>query len=321
LKRIYPFVRFENTWKNLWKAKIERYLSRANSLFYQERGHKMAVYANDFISVKIFTEGVFERLQLETLMEFLNLVSENSTKEMTVLDIGANIGNHSLFFSRQFNRVFSFEPHPFTYHLLTFNAQFASNIKTFNFGLGHADASLDLYENTINFGASSTVYQSDLQNQKVKIQVKRLDDCRQEFGSVDLMKIDVEGMEHSVLLGALDVIKDQKPIILLEQLVQEFPSDGTETKSIQLLRDLDYRICWIEKQRRSFEWSFIDISNLINIFKEKKVIYHLVMKDPVPRATYDMLIAIPPKYIPAVQKLLDQNHPQQSSGNNRESFP
>ena len=41
----------------------------------------------------------------------------------TVLDIGANIGNHSLFFSNYFYKVLSFEPHPKIFKVLAINTE------------------------------------------------------------------------------------------------------------------------------------------------------------------------------------------------------
>jgi FkbM family methyltransferase len=303
MRNIYHFARQESLWRNFWRAKIERYLCRANAGFYNERGHKMAVYANDFISVKIFTEGVFERLHLETLLEFLNLIVKDSTKSMTVFDIGANVGNHSLFFSRHFKRVFSFEPHPFTYQLLAFNAQFSSNIKTFNFGLGQVNETLDLYEDVVNFGASSAVHLGDRNADKVQIQIKRLDSIDPNLGQVDLLKIDVEGMEHGVLLGALELIKKQTPIIVLEQLEQEFGIEGAETPSIGLLKSLGYEVYWLERERKKIRWWLLGLPNIIDFFKGGKIFYNIVTRRLVPKATYDMLIAVPPRYTAVVDGL------------------
>ena len=112
------------------------------------------------------------------------------------------------------------------------------------------------------------------------------------------MKIDVEGMELHVLLGSQSTIKKHQPIILLEQLESEFQSPSAETPSIKILRDLGYRFCWIKQEHHKSNWL-----NLLKPLGKRKVAYDIVTDQLVPKATYDMLIALPPKYA----HILDSN--------------
>ena len=50
----------------------------------------------------------------------------------------------------------------------------------------------------------------------IKIPIVTIDALRGEFGPIDLMKIDVEGHEESVLAGAQKAIGNDQPIILIE---------------------------------------------------------------------------------------------------------
>lgn len=296
MKIIYQSIRKEDFLSELWKAKIQRYLRRANNRLSKERGHKMVVYANDFISVQIFTDGIFERTHLETLQGFLDNLLGDRKKNLAVLDIGANIGNHSLFFARHFGQVFAFEPHPFTYQLLALNSQFAPNLKTFNLGLGDKEDTLDLYEDNSNFGASSMIHQVNQEGKKIQVDIKRLDDMSLGQTPIGLMKIDVEGMEYHVLLGAQALIKEHQPIIILEQLENEFQGDSQETPSISVLRNLGYNFCWIKRKPNKPFWLTLGIPQLLNLFRKRKIIYDIITDKVVPKATYDMLIALPPKY-------------------------
>ncbi len=69
----------------------------------------------DSICQLIILNGFYER---ELLQGMCALVKD---KNGIALDIGANIGNHSLFFSKQFDAVISFEPVPNNYLLLKAN--------------------------------------------------------------------------------------------------------------------------------------------------------------------------------------------------------
>jgi FkbM family methyltransferase len=263
----------------------------------------MAVFANDFISVKIATEGVFERLQLESLIALLGRITGDTTQTMTVLDVGANIGNHALFFSRYFSRVVAFEPHPVTYQLLAFNAQFRPNITTHNFGLGDKAQTLELHEDALNAGASSAIHGAQTSSHDIPMQVKRLDDVCRDLGPVDLVKIDVEGMEHGVLLGGAALIEAQKPVIVFEQLAQEFTAADSETPAIRLLKSWGYTLFWFEPDQKPVQWFLLGIPNLIAALKGREVAYNLTTRSVVPRATYDMLIALPPRYASQVEEL------------------
>ena len=57
----------------------------------------MICFAHDAISRKIFIDGLFEKRELEVLKVFLQKEIKSFD---TCLDIGANIGNHSLFFQQ-----------------------------------------------------------------------------------------------------------------------------------------------------------------------------------------------------------------------------
>lgn len=297
MKNIYHFSRNEGGIKALYRRKIERYLCRLNIKFSKERKHKMAVFANDFISVKIFTEGIFERIYLETLTEFLSYVTKNKIKHMSVLDIGANIGNHSIFFADFFKKVYSFEPHPLTYKLLAFNTAPYKNIEIFNFGLGDKNKKINLYSKIDNIGASTSNHKNNHSKQKNIIQIKALDKCKLKLKNIGLIKIDVEGMEINVLNGAINLIKDQKPIIVLEQLEQEFSSSNQETKTISLLKGLGYRFFWLEQQKSKNYWHFFQKLNLFKIITGEKIFYNIVTNEIVPSRSYEMLIAIPPRHI------------------------
>jgi hypothetical protein len=60
----------------------------------------------DTICREIMLDGCYEKDLLATMVE---LVPDTTS---TFLDIGANVGNHSIYLSKHFRRVISFEPVP-----------------------------------------------------------------------------------------------------------------------------------------------------------------------------------------------------------------
>ena len=72
------------------------------------------IYENQVISSVIKNSNNFYEI------EFLEFIRLNYNKQNTILDIGANIGNHSLFFSEylDFKKIISFEPYEPNFELL-----------------------------------------------------------------------------------------------------------------------------------------------------------------------------------------------------------
>lgn len=269
-------------------------LERKARLFNQARhGQKLAIFANEHIGISINQYGCYDRFCLNLLFNFLAPILP-VLKDGTALDIGANIGNHALFFSSRVGQVLSFEPHPRTFELLALNARTVDNITPFNFGLGERDETLLLNENPENMGASSIRYAADGTLRKVAIAVKRLDDVAGDLAHIDLVKIDVEGHERHVLGGGLEAIRRHQPLILLEQHATEF-RDGS-TPSIDLLKTLGYRFCWHQPTSHRKSRLLRRMNLLAMALLGRPYEYAIVTGERVPPATYPMLIAVPPRF-------------------------
>lgn len=154
----------------------------------------------------------------------LNLLAQIISPEMCVLDVGAFIGTHSLAFSKfvgNQGKVYSFEPRREIYAILVENlaTNECNNVTALNMGLDEKKSILDLpsidINELVNFGGlaldsdfcspNSVTYQVD---------ISTLDGLGIE--QIDIIKLDVEGMERNVLNGAIDTITQCRPIIFCE---------------------------------------------------------------------------------------------------------
>tara|TARA_B100002019_G_scaffold273434_1_gene269532 strand:- start:1487 stop:2164 length:678 start_codon:yes stop_codon:yes gene_type:complete len=129
-------------------------------------------------------------------------------KNLVIFDIGAHKGQTSSHFCKLFPQSFihAFEPSPYLFALIEKNLSKRKNIRCHNFALGET-----------NEKAFLTRPNSDLCGQVVKTQennstsicVHRLDKfCLDEnISAIDLIKIDVEGNELSVLKGTSGMFK------------------------------------------------------------------------------------------------------------------
>ena len=147
--------------------------------------------------------------------ELLDWLATISLEDGVIIDAGANIGNHSIYFSKILNKqVYSFEPNPKTFKLLTTNYKLnnLSIDKLFNKALGEFKGHCNIDEvDSGNLGAT----QVHLSN-KGQIEVVSLDEFISQEKKIALIKIDVEGFELNVLRGAIQILKLHTPLLLVE---------------------------------------------------------------------------------------------------------
>lgn len=230
--------------EHLLKEIVRIYLNRMSQGVSRKRKGKVAVYANDSIGNDILVNGLCDERELSIVSSFLNGLKRQFSEEAMV-DVGANVGNHTLFLCDMFRCVYSYEPNPDTYKLLEINTAGCRNVVARNVALGSARGGAVLREPMGNLGMSSIVAghgQADLLHQIVVVPL----DEEQMDANVGLIKIDVERSEYQVLLGSMQTIERFKPIIVLEQLRPEFVGGTGDTKSIDLLRSLGYRFYFID---------------------------------------------------------------------------
>jgi FkbM family methyltransferase len=225
---------------------VARYLAARARQHVRDGRPPVAAFAFDYIGRDIALNGQFEREDLAALDDFLCPFRERFAQS-TALDIGANIGNHSLFFARRFAAVHSFEPNPRTYGVLAVNAQLAPNITTHNVALGDEPGLLTLTFNPLNVGEASLIAgqgAAGADHSDVKVEI--LDDFLPRLDQITLMKIDVEGFEAPVLRGARQTIQTHRPIVVFEQNADAFIEGRSEVA--ELLQREGYTLCVLSKR-------------------------------------------------------------------------
>ena len=161
----------------------------------------------------------------------------------TVVEVGANIGVHSLSIAKAIGtsgNLFCYEPQQTVFQTLNANLALNSltNTRTFQLGVGDENSSMNLvlpdYSKNGNFGGVTL----DKNTVGTKINIVTLD-SHLKLESLKLLKIDVEGMEIDVLKGAKETIAKHQPIIYCE-------NDRIEKSQelIELLNSYGYTLYW-----------------------------------------------------------------------------
>ena len=150
-------------------------------------------------------------------MAELRQIAEVFPKGGTFVDIGANVGNHSLFAALFFNagRVIPFEPNAKAYRLLIQNVLANNLLSVFDLsklGVGLSrdrQGGFGMEPRQRNLGAAKMLEGSG------EIDVYAGDALLSDT-KPDLIKIDVEGMEMPVLHGLAQAIKRNRPMLFVE---------------------------------------------------------------------------------------------------------
>lgn len=163
---------------------------------------------------------------------------------MSYVDVGANNGYfYSLKLARRGCVVHCFEPDPSIRAHLSRNVirnGLEAQIRIFGVALGQRSGTVVLTDNRAAMGHVSAAPDSV----GVSVPCERLDDlvARGDVPRIDLMKIDVEGGEHDVLRGALESLRRDRPVILLEWIEEQLLRSGSSGDALfRFFADLGYR--------------------------------------------------------------------------------
>lgn len=150
----------------------------------------------------------------------------------TALDIGAHVGLWARGMTDRFNRVVAFEPYKPYIPLLIKNAP---KVEVRDHALGVARSTTGLTIPEGNTGAAYVHGEGDMD-------VIPLDELG-PWNDVDFIKIDCEGYELPVLQGAVNLLKSNSPIIIVEQKPHPHFSDKWgQYDALYFLESLGYRV-------------------------------------------------------------------------------
>jgi len=162
----------------------------------------------DLIQRELMHGDFFEIVELEYLRDHIK-------HGATIVEVGANIGNHAIYYSKYMapEKIIVIEPNPAAIKILLTNIDLnnAQHIDTnhLGIGLGATKGSYSIIDVNNNLGACNLKYDTT-----GSINVLPLDNIIHT--PVDFIKIDVENMEIDVLNGCAKTINKYRPAILIE---------------------------------------------------------------------------------------------------------
>ncbi len=155
-----------------------------------------------------------------------------------VLDVGANIGTHTVAMAKWARQVIAFEPQPPTFQMLCANVVVNDlhNVQTLQFALGEKEqnAWMDVIEWTApdNNHGGAKVY-TEASPERAPVHMLCIDQLR--LPACDFIKMDIEGGEVAAVFGGRETISRYKPLMYLEM------HEKAEAELLDLVKSLGYR--------------------------------------------------------------------------------
>ena len=203
---------------------------------------------NNGIEFALFYYGAFEKPLLFFLRDAYAALQKSRSENGAFCDIGANLGQHSLFMSQFSESVHSFEPFDQVRARLEHHIQLNNlgNITVHPVGLGRKTHSQTFYAPTgSNQGVGSFIEDSQAKGNEAigELQIFDGDEYFQQHGIADpvLIKIDVEGLEKEVLEGLTETLQQHRPVLAVEVSYGEARSFTSREELLKALPE-DYQV-------------------------------------------------------------------------------
>lgn len=255
-----------------FKERITKYLVTPGSeknyqkgITYTNNGILVHFDTRNYIEHKIFSEGYYEQ-EVTLLMQ--NYVNPGDN----VLDIGANIGVHTLNLSKMVDtkgKVYAFEPIPFLREKLNLNININrfKNINVIPFAL--SDDNYVIKTAFSQNGNNGTFFIQNDDSGETEINCVKGDDWanQKQITNLRLIKIDVEGFEYKVLTGLKNTIQKFKPILFFEYDTNYISRANSKPADFNHLffKEFNYKLYSIHKFLLTPITDFCEINDMVEI--------------------------------------------------------
>jgi FkbM family methyltransferase len=206
-------------------------------LRFDYRGHEVSFYVPDayadFIQQHLLVERTFFEVdELEWVRERMDLSGR------VTVDIGANIGNHSVFFAEicGATRCIAFEPLPHAHSVLQRNAEMNGGgaIQPQAIALTDRHTTVSIAKTAIT-NVGGTRFREGGPDGFSAVPLDSL-----EISTIDLIKIDVEGMAAKVLVGGRETLTLTRPPVMIEFFGKEAEQCEVELSRLGYRRTHDF---------------------------------------------------------------------------------
>jgi FkbM family methyltransferase len=209
------------------------WLDENNAVTRAKRGWFLANKHDSFLGTALLHYG--EALE----MEHRFLISIITPRDR-VIEVGSNIGIHTVGMCKAALEVIAIEPQPSVFRILCGNLALndVQNVRAHNVGCGATRGTLTFkpYDTRAPHNSGGVSLFEGIGQQ---VPVVPLDEIAADFDSIKLIKIDVETMELEVLRGAEKTLAKHRPLLYVENEMQSHCEP-----LVAWLREHEYGLFW-----------------------------------------------------------------------------
>ncbi len=226
-------------------------LGKEARLFELSRNTRLYLDPNDYVHCMMF----YNRYSREILEVFRRYAKPGDT----VIDVGAHIGYFTLFLAELVGpqgHVYAFEPDPrarsFLARSISGSGMDWIDVSSFALATGRGTVKFFLAKGLGSSSAVKSVQQMDAE--ETAIQTVSLDDLVDQgsvVGPIRVVKIDVEGYELDALRGMAKVLREHRPVMVVEVNKEMLEARGESPANLfALLTSFDYSLEALAKPPR-----------------------------------------------------------------------
>ena len=212
-------------WEAIWRVYLAaRFPLRGTSADFMVAGHRIRMDLRDrTVTRALYLFRLYEPIETRCFVGLFRM-------GMTVVDIGANTGYYTILAAMgvgPHGKVIAFEPYPPNADLLRRNVALNNlgNVRVEACAVASRTGPAALYLCSINEG-DHRVYDGDddgfynagRARERIPVAAVALDDYVERLGlDVDLMKVDIQGAEHSALMGMRRTLSARRELVLMSE--------------------------------------------------------------------------------------------------------
>ena len=223
---------------------------------------KIHINTGSFLDWEIFFKNYYE-------LPIIKLIKKYLPKGGVFVDVGANIGCHSLIASKIAKKVIALEPVKIVAERLKSNCELNNlgNVSILQLAASDEEGIVSFYKtkdksSDAGMGTLCQHARPEKDTEEIKVESKTLDNILREE-KVDFIKIDADGYDGKVILGAIKTIEKYHPVIVFEYCKDFWDSSGIYLNAIEdLLISKGYVLTRLGKIR--------DYFNELCLYKPKK---------------------------------------------------
>lgn len=263
---------------------ITLFMSTKIQTFLTKYGN-ISCYLNDIVFASHLRSGnIYEE---DLILNYIIPCLNSDSSEKVILDIGSHIGTHSIVYSKLVNcKIHAFEPQRKIYEILKKNIEsnHFTNCTVYNYAVGHKETITTLsnmlydgYDCQIEYDIEKTLNYGGIGLGKNGEEVKMVTVDSLGLTQCDYIKIDVEGAEMLVLMGAEETLKKYRPIIWFEKTDKIVSNEMKESLGI------DFEIQDIFEYLSQFGYRFYNLNDgnvlAIHIMNQRKITIDISKKE------------------------------------------